>query len=740
MSIAIANLEREFRGRVHPNHAVLFYEDEAFLSDSVAEFIGAGLTAGEPIHLVVTSEHWQAFRKSLEAKSVDVQGALDAGLLTTADARETLARLMVEGVPDPARFAEVLEPVFARAAITHPGARIRVYGEMVDILCRDGQPEAAIRLEQLWNELATRYAFSLFCAYAMDSFSGAGAGLYPRICEAHAHARPAPGENDMQMRLRTIAGLQQRARVLEAEVERGKQSDAFRLLVDSVRDYAIYMLDPGGIVTTWNGGAERIKGYAAAEIIGQHFSRFYPPEELSVGKWENELETAANEGRFEEEGWRVRKDGSRFWANVAISALRSENGELVGFAKVTRDLTERRRVEQERIRFAQVEESIRVKDAFLATISHELRTPLNAIHGWSCILQDERNPSVVTKGLETIRRNSEAQIKLVDDLLDMSRIIAGKMRIEAKAADMVAIVRDAFEVVRPAANAKNVELVLDCPELPAMLVGDPVRLQQVAWNFMSNAVKFTGEGGTVTAVLRREGSSIELRVSDTGRGIESEFLPYIFEPFRQADSSATRRVGGLGLGLAIAKQIIELHGGAVTAESPGVGKGTTFSATFPVRAVIPQAATKAPDAQALDGSLRLDGIRVLVVDDEPDARELLKALLQKRGAVIRLASSAAEGRHAVEWFRPHVIVSDVGMPDEDGYQFLRSIRAMSKDMGGGTPAIALSAYAYPEDRRHALAAGYTNHLAKPVDHEELLDTVHNLAHIGATPWARTLMR
>ncbi|WP_394821685.1 ATP-binding protein [Pendulispora albinea] len=742
MSSTIAEIGREFRNpRVAheaQNHSVFFYEDEALLSESVSNFIGAGLSAGDPIHVVATPEHRRIIRERLESSTPDLQSALQSGLLTMADARETLSLFMVNGMPDAARFAAVVEPILR----ARPGARMHVYGEMVDLLCRDGRPEAAIQLEKLWNELAVRHSFSLFCAYVMDTFSGAKSSLYESVCEAHTHAHPVRGESETHMRLRTIAGLRQRARVLEAEVERSKHSDVFRLLVESLTDYAIFMLDPTGIVSSWNGGAERIKGYAAHEIIGQHVSTFYPPETRETGKIEKALEIARREGRFEEEGWRIRKDGSRFWASVILSALRSQsNGELVGVAMVTRDLTERRNAEQERIRLAQVEESMRVKDAFLATISHELRTPLNAIHGWSCILQEERNGSVLSKGLETIRRNAEAQIKLVDDLLDMSRIIAGKMRIEAKVADMVAIVRDALEGVRPGAHAKNIELVLDCPEHPMALVGDPVRLQQVAWNFISNAVKFTGQGGTVSIRLRREGAIIELTVSDTGRGVEPEFLPYIFEPFRQADSSATRRVGGLGLGLAIAKQIVELHGGQVAATSAGAGQGTTFTAMFPVRAVVPMGAIPAvPGEASPQGSLRLDGVRVLVVDDEPDARELLRALLQKRGAVVRLAGSAPEGRHAVEWFRPHVIVSDVGMPDEDGYQFLRSIRAMSREMGGGTPAIALSAYAYPEDRRRALLAGYTNHLAKPVDHEELLDTVHNLANVGATPWARTLVR
>jgi len=539
-----------------------------------------------------------------------------------------------------------------------------------------------------------------------------------------------------------FADLQKRTLSLELEITAPSEPATFRMLIESIQDYAIFMLDPAGIVATWNLGAERIKGYEAREIIGQHFSRFYPPEDVASGKGDTDLEVATRDGSFEDEGWRVRKDGTRFWANVAITALRTQEGKLVGFAKVTRDLTERRKAEDERLRLAQLQEASRLKDQFLATISHELRTPLNAIYGWATILKSESDPAVAERAIETILRNAEAQITIVEDMLDLSRIVAGKMRIEVRQVDMQEIVRDALEVVRPAADARDLELMITGSEDPMVLVGDPVRLQQTAWNLLSNAVKFSTRGGSVTVSLQKVDSAIEFRVTDTGRGIDPNFLPHIFEAFRQADMGAARRVGGVGLGLAIVKHIVDLHGGQITVESEGLGQGASFTVRFPIRTGVPveRGTFRIPPARGYhDRQLRLDGVRVLAVDDEPDARDLLDAIFRLRGARVALAGSAAEARQALEAFRPAVIVSDVGMPGENGYEFLRSVRARSLDEGGATPAVALSAYAYREDRRRALDAGFNYHLAKPVDHEELVRIVHNLVTVvgtAGTPWRK----
>ncbi|WP_437818170.1 hybrid sensor histidine kinase/response regulator [Sorangium sp. So ce1078] len=516
----------------------------------------------------------------------------------------------------------------------------------------------------------------------------------------------------------------------EGEEALRRSEERFRLLVESVKDYAIFMLDPQGVITTWNRGAQELKGYRAEEILGQHFSRFYQEEDVRAGKCAWVLATAAREGRVADEGWRVRKDGTLFWASVVVTALRGPGGELVGFAKVTRDLTERRRAEEERLRLAQAQEANRMKDEFLATISHELRTPLNAILGWASLLCESASDPETAKALETIRRNAQAQARIVEDVLDVSRIITGKMRIETRPTNLAAIVLEALEIVRPAAEAKGIELSVQGADRPLLLLGDPARLQQVMWNLLSNAVKFTETGGHVRVNIEQVGASIDLAVHDDGRGIEPAMLSHVFERFWQADSSITRRFGGVGLGLSIVRHIIELHGGTVSAHSSGLGRGSSFFVTLPVRAAAP-VPEQDPDrplevAARESARTRLDGLRVLVVDDEPDARELVNAVLCQRGAEVHVASSASEALGAIAAVRPHVIVSDIGMADQDGYTLLRSVRAMPRDHGGATPAIALTAYTSGVNQRLALQAGYDEHLGKPVNPEVLVRLVRKL--------------
>lgn len=857
-----------------------------------------------------------------------------------------------------------------------------------------------------------------------------------------------------------------------------RSEERFRLLIEGIRDYAVYMLDPSGRVSTWNPGAEKIKGYRAAEIVGRHYSTFFRPEDVEAGRPEAELTIARTVGRFEEEAWRVRKDGTHFWANVVLTPLRDAGGELVGFAKVTRDLTARKhaeetarelvreraaraaaeeaedriRIERERYRelskrlevilesigdgiivqdrttnvifansavaemcglasvqelvgqrFADVlehfdfldekgqpfersnlparrvlrgddssstrvlvrdrrsgrewwaliratpvvsdtgepelavsiwhdataerrrqeherflarattalssgtlhyeetlrsvvevvmpaladfaffdivegadvrrvaaahddpevdalikqtkwsrsarqdvnvcalssgssgfhpaiddvwrqdvaagpehlellrrlqlgsmvtvpmmergqllgaltlcfgksgrhhsvedlqlaeelarrasvvvvqsrlfaeaqnaaraaaeaardaEEASRVKDEFLATVSHELRTPLNAILGWATLLRDRSEEPSLVRGLEVIQRNAQAQGKIIEDILDVSRIITGKLRLDPKNADLVAVVHDAVEVVRPSAAAKRITLDFGLPGEPCFLVADPERLQQVVWNILSNAVKFTDPGGRIAIVIDPEPSQLRLTVTDTGRGIDPAFVPYVFDRFKQADASSTRRVGGLGLGLAIVRHIVELHGGQVEAASEGIGKGSTFSITLPVRPVVPavQGAERpmSRKAEHPTGELTesLLGLRVLVVDDETDARELLKILLEGAGAVVEIAGSASEAFDLVQRFRPEVLVSDIAMPDEDGYGLMRRVRALDPALGGGIPSLALTAYARGEDKTRAIGAGFTTHIGKPVRPQDLLSAVANLARFS----------
>ena len=525
--------------------------------------------------------------------------------------------------------------------------------------------------------------------------------------------------------------------------------ERFRLLVEGVADYAIFMLDVNGRIMTWNVGAQRIKGYAAEEIIGQHFSIFYPVEVKESGWPEHELQVAAEKGSFVDIGWRLRKDGTMFWANVTITALRDESQRLIGFAKLTRDLTETKRVEaielagQQREEILEAERSARIsaqratriKDEFLATLSHELRTPLSAILGWTQILLrkgTEIEPHDHKRAIEVIDRNARAQVQLIDDLLDLNRIMSGKIRLDLQQVSVSDVVEAAIESAKPAAEAKAIRLKAVIDPVQTNVNADNARLQQVVWNLLTNAIKFTPRGGQVQVLLQRVNSHIELSVSDTGVGIPANFLPHVFDRFSQRDSSTTRSFGGLGLGLAISKQLVELHGGSIKGMSPGEGQGATFSIELPLSIMqIEDEADRAhPTSPGSMGEIfalpNLNGMHAFIVDDEPDARDLLQRVFHDQGAQVTAFDSAQKALEALKTVRPTIIISDIGMPEMDGYQMMRALRSVeSRD--ARIPALALTAFARAEDRKRSLVAGYQGHLAKPFDVAELVLMVADLA-------------
>jgi CheY-like chemotaxis protein/nitrogen-specific signal transduction histidine kinase len=410
-----------------------------------------------------------------------------------------------------------------------------------------------------------------------------------------------------------------------------------------------------------------------------------------------------------------------------------DNARLYEAATRARAEAEQSAEEKERL-YSEAHESSRLKDEFLATVSHELRTPLTSILGWAHMLRTgQLGGEDAAKALETIERNARAQGQLIDDLLDVSRIITGKLRIDVRPVDPNSFIESAIEAVRPAAEAKGVRVQRIMDTGVVSVSGDPVRLQQVVWNLLSNAIKFTPRGGRVQVRLERVNSHIEIAVSDSGAGIEPEFLPYVFDRFRQADQRTTRQHGGLGLGLAIARQLVEIHGGSVRAESPGAGQGSTFTVLLPVAPVYHSVSTEGRVHPAARDTLpvyecpeRLDGLKVLVVDDEPDTRELLKVGLGQCGAEVTAVGSAAEALKAMTIEVPDLLISDIGMPDEDGYGLIRRVRQMPAENGGKVPAIALTAYARAEDRMQALRAGYQMHVPKPVELAELVAVAASL--------------
>lgn len=374
------------------------------------------------------------------------------------------------------------------------------------------------------------------------------------------------------------------------------------------------------------------------------------------------------------------------------------------------------------------EAASRAKDEFLAIVSHELRTPLNAILGWSQMLRSNAfAPEQAQHGLETIERNARAQAQLIDDLLDVSRITSGKLRLEMQRLDPLLAIESALESVRPAAAAKEIEIEKHIESVGGGLVfGDPARLQQVVWNLLANSIKFTPRGGKVSLWTKLTAQGLEISLSDNGVGIRAEFLPLVFERFRQADASSTRQFGGLGLGLAIVRHLVELHGGTVRAESDGLGKGAKFTVVLPL--VYPSESS--PGVQLFHSALdqpRLSGVRVLVVDDDPDARELLSLMLQESQAIVETAASAQEALSSILRSRPHVLISDIGMPNEDGYELIRRIRGLTIDQGGRIPAIAVTAFVRREDRLRALQEGFQAHVGKPVEPAALRTLVAELA-------------
>jgi PAS domain S-box-containing protein len=530
----------------------------------------------------------------------------------------------------------------------------------------------------------------------------------------------------------------------------------FQAIIDSSDD-GIVSKDLNGVVRSWNPGAERVFGYTAAEMIGRPIEVLFPPdrkdeeprilERLRRGERVDHFETV-----------RVRKDGTLIDVSVTISPVRGPTGEVIGASKIARDVTAYKRLlrqreellESERHARHEAERVGRVKDEFLATLGHELRTPLNAILGWAQLLRGRAAAAAagapaaagvggelmeLVEGLEVIERNTRVQARLIEDLLDVSRITAGKIRLDVQRVDLGDVVKAAVASVRHAAEGKGVRLQVVLDPLAGPVRGDPGRLQQCAWNLLANAVKFTPRGGKVQVSLERVNSHLELCVADDGEGVAPDLLPHLFERFRQGDSSTKRRHGGLGLGLSIVRHLVELHGGTVRAKSPGIGQGATFCIELPlmpVRAPSDQPGDRAHPggpsaASAWADHPSLAGIAVLVVDDEPDALALVRRVLEECGARVLTAGSAREGLALVAAERPDVIVSDIGMPDEDGYDFVRAVRALPADRGGRTPAAALTAFARAEDRTRALRAGYQTHVAKPVEPTELTAVVASLA-------------
>jgi PAS domain S-box-containing protein len=543
--------------------------------------------------------------------------------------------------------------------------------------------------------------------------------------------------------------------------------DAYQRMIFHVENspLAVVGWDEDFRVSRWSESAERLFGWKAEEVIGKHVGdwHFVFDEDVDAVQEVTYRQRVGEEVRGVQRNRNYTKDGGVLYCEWYNSVLRDDAGNLVSVLSLILDVTARKLAEEERAALLaserdarrQAEESDRLKDEFLATLSHELRTPLTSILGWAVLIrQGEVEEGNFDRAFETIERNARAQARLIDDLLDVSRIITGNLKLDIRPLNLVSVVEAAKDGLRPTAEAKCITLRTEIQEETCLVKGDPNRLRQVVWNLVLNAIKFTPRDGSVTISVSCVEPYVRLRVSDTGEGIASEFLPYVFDRFRQAEGSLTRKQGGLGLGLAVVRHLVELHGGTVMAESAGTGQGSTFTVDLPraedrrdpARAVQRQGELERRRSARTAAHIGRDilGVKVLVVEDDDDTRGLLVLTLKRQGAEVFSASSSSEGlllfdtigsdrgenaaaRSDETGRRFDVIISDIGMADEDGYEFMRKVRALPPEQGGLVPAIALTGYATPKDSERALAAGYQLHLAKPVEPEDLVAAIANLA-------------
>ncbi|MCO4863335.1 PAS domain S-box protein [Cupriavidus sp. WGlv3] len=498
-----------------------------------------------------------------------------------------------------------------------------------------------------------------------------------------------------------------------------QSEESLRLLVEGVKDYALFMLDPGGHIVSWNSGASYIKGYRRDEIIGRHFSLFYPQEDVAAGKPARHLDLARRAGRIEDEGWRVRKDGSLFWANVTLTAVYDDSRALRGFAKVTRDMSERRRREE-------LERSSQRLNEFLATLSHELRNPLAPVRSALTAMRlAPGDGALANQSLALIERQVTHLSRLVDDLLDIGRITSGRIELRTGPVELDEIIGLAIEGARPALDAKSQRVDVQGTPGAIRMDADKTRLVQVLQNLVLNASKFSPPGSVVTIAAAVQNRTLELRVTDQGRGISPHALEDIFQLFVQESRPGTDVQGGLGIGLSLCRSLVELHGGTIAASSAGPGLGSTFTLRLPLPAARPSddAHRTALPATGPDQA-DLQAQRILLVDDNRDAADSLAMLLEMCGHEVTIAYDGSEALHVAPRCRPHIALIDLAMPGMDGFEVVRAMRGVAGTES--TRYVALTGFGQPADRQHTEAAGFDAHLVKPVELETLFGTIARL--------------
>ena len=521
------------------------------------------------------------------------------------------------------------------------------------------------------------------------------------------------------------------------EEELRKQTEWLRVTLASIGD-AVIATDYSGRITFLNPVAERMTGWKMDEASGLQLERVCNLiHENSRAQARNPIATAIAQGQTVKTDFQtslLARDGREIPIEDSAAPIKDSRGKTLGAVMVFRDVSAGRQVEKQRAEMLvrtqeaqhQAESANRAKDEFLAVVSHELRTPLTAILGWIRLVRAQKlDPVKQLRAYEIIENNAVSQAKLIEDLLDVSRIISGKMILEMRPVDFRAVVENAFEAVRLSAETKGIHLECITRDTCPPVSGDADRLRQIIYNLLTNAIKFTQRGGRVSVILERLGENAAVTVSDNGIGIERDFLPYVFDRFRQENTTSTRRYKGLGLGLSIVRHLVELHGGTVTVDSPGKDRGSVFLVQIPGQGPTRSGERRASrDSQGeMPQAAALSGMRVLVVEDEPDTCEMVESILTQFGAAVAGVHSVREAMDLFGAFKPTVLISDIGMPDEDGYSLIRRVRALTLEAGGAIPAIALTAFSRAEDQRRAIASGFHAHVAKPVDPQLLLEEI-----------------
>lgn len=512
-----------------------------------------------------------------------------------------------------------------------------------------------------------------------------------------------------------------------------QQTDTLLRTIVNESPVSIVTLSRDQRVMTWNAAAEKLYGWSADAVVDRPLP-VIPDSRRSAHDFcfDQALQatTVVNH-----ECQHRKKDGSLVDIDLSLAPLRDAEGQVYCVVMVATDITTRKQLDAQRLNLLEQESAARaaaeaanqLKDEFLAVLSHELRTPLNSIVGWvKLIQQGNLKPPVLEKAIDTIERNAIAQTQLIEDLLDLSRIMRGQVQLHLRQVNVATLVRAAVDTLRPAAEAKSIHVSLDLAANTVPILADPNRLQQVFWNLLSNAIKFTSASGEVTIQLSTVDDHLQVQVTDSGIGITPDFLPHVFDYFRQADGSSTRSQGGLGLGLAITRRLVELHGGTIEAASPGPDQGTTFTVSLPVRMTATD--SEHPMTKTVQKTPDLKGIKVMVVDDEADSRELVIVVLEQEGAQVESADGVQAALNRLETFQPDILISDIGMPAVNGYDFLQTVRSLPNQKLSQVPAIALTAYASEEERQRAIAAGYQVHITKPFDLKAMVATVYQLLH------------